>query len=112
MAPRLFGRRDARLHHENVRNDLQTVENAVLHFKQQHFFLAKQPPGFVVKRFFLFLNFAPIGLVYEREQNSFVRVANKEDFSRVHNQGAAPDARKDGVDFKVFRGGVLRQDLI
>ena len=53
-----------------------------------------------------------MGNIYEGEQNSFMSVASEEDFSRIPNHDALSDARKFGIDLKIFGDSVLRQDFI
>ena len=105
VLPRFLRLHGSRLEHENARDDLQAVGDAVLHLLKQHLLLPQQLILFA-------LRVAPSGYVFDRQQEQGrVGVFLLEYLARVEQKGAPSDGRKLVLDLVALDGAMLRNDI-
>ena len=105
MQPRLFRLHRPRLEEKDGRDDLQAVRNTMLHLLQQHFLLMQQ-------RSDLAFGDAPIGDIFDGQENELVGISLVEHLPRVQEHRAASDNGKVAFDFVTFHNRVLGRDVL
>ncbi len=86
-------------------DDLQAVCNAMLHLLQQHFLLLQQLRD-------LPFGGAPLGYIFDGQENELVSISLVEHLPRVQEHRASSDIGKFPLDLVTLHHGVLRRDIL
>ena len=102
--PRLLRVHRSSFEEKDACDDLQAVCNAMLHFLQQQFLLSK-------KLRHLPFGGAPLGYIFDRQENELASIPPTDHLPRVQEHRASPDSGKFPLDLVTLHYGVLRRDI-
>src|ERR1700741_4519031 len=97
-----LGRHGACLEHQNAGNDLKRIDDAMLHFRHQHFLLHHELVGADLKQGLFSLGSAPLSHVLKTQQDERAALISTKYLARVQQEDAWADTRKSLLDRKRF----------
>ena len=104
VQPRLLRLHRSSFEEKDACDDLQAVCNAMLHLLQQHFLLSQ-------KLRHLPFGGAPLGYIFDRQEDELASTPLTDHLPRVQEHGASPDSGKFALIRVTHHDGALRRDI-
>jgi hypothetical protein len=99
----------AGLEHQDAGDDLQAVDDAVLHLGQHDFLLLEKIVAAVLQNLLFMFDGAPLGDVFKAQEDEGMAMIGSQHLAGMEQEDARADARKFLLDQKAFDDGLVDQ---